>query len=74
MTDLRPNAGRGDKRQQVYELADALLCNAITAEEAQRLSNLVCNNAEARRHYVRFMYDSAMLREWQEERAGHRSW
>jgi hypothetical protein len=53
-----------NKREQVYELADALLGNSITVAEAEQLGELVCNDAEARRHYVRFMHESAVLREW----------
>ena len=52
------------KRREVYELADALLNRAITAEEADRLGKLVSDDVEARRHYVRFMHDSAALCQW----------
>lgn len=52
------------KRQEVYELADAALSGTITAEQSERLSGLVCNDVEARRHYVRFMHASATLCEW----------
>jgi hypothetical protein len=48
-------------RREVYELADALLCDGLSAEEVQRLERLLCEDAEARRHYVRFMHHSARL-------------
>jgi hypothetical protein len=49
------------KRREVYELANAMLERTLTAEQGRRLNELVCIDPEARRHYVRFMYDSAML-------------
>jgi hypothetical protein len=56
-----------EKRRQVYDLTDALLTGVLDAKEAHRLNDLVCNDAEARRHYVRFMHDSAMLHQWAED-------
>ena len=55
MTDL-PQNDFDPLRKKVYALADSLLSNAITSEEAKSLGELVCNDAEARRHYVRFMH------------------
>ena len=63
MTDL-PQNDFDPLRKKVYALADSLLSNAITSEEAKSLGELVCNDAEARRHYVRFMHDSAVLHQW----------
>ncbi|MBN1393432.1 MAG: NPCBM/NEW2 domain-containing protein [Pirellulales bacterium] len=51
-------------RREVYRLGDALLSGAITAEETERLNEMVAEDTEARRYYVRFMYDSAALSEW----------
>lgn len=55
------------KRWEVYQLADALLGGVINARDAQRLGDLVCNDAEARQEYVRFIHDSAMLHQWAED-------
>ena len=49
------------KRQEIYDLADALLSGEITATEANRLERLVCTDPAARRCYVRFMHQSAKL-------------
>ncbi len=58
-------SGHNDpKQREVYELADALLSGAITAEKSDRLGKLVSDDVEARRHYVRFMHDSATLCQW----------
>jgi hypothetical protein len=63
MSDL-PRDNADSLRQEVYELADALLSDALTEEEVKRLSELVCKDAEARRHYVCFMHDSAAFHQW----------
>ena len=52
------------KRREVYELADALLRDAITADEVRRLKELLSNDAEARRWYMRFMHQTILLRTW----------
>jgi hypothetical protein len=63
MTDFRRDDAERLQRE-VYELADAQLRRTIAAEGARRLGELVRNNPEARRHYVRFMHDSAKLCQW----------
>ena len=63
MTDLPPN-GVDAKYREMYALADALLSGAITAEEARRLDELLCNDEEARQYYAEFMYDSATFCAW----------
>ena len=60
-----PDAVSPDPRQgEVYGLAEALLGNVITAEESQRLNELLSKDAAARRRYVRFMYQTVLLRSW----------
>ena len=51
-------------QREVYELADALLHRTIIADRTRRLGELVRSNPDARRHYVRFMHDSAKLCQW----------
>ncbi len=63
MTDFVRDAAERLQRE-VYELADAQLRRTIAAEGARRLGELVRNNPDARRHYVRFMHDSAKLCQW----------
>jgi hypothetical protein len=63
MTELPLNSGSA-KQREMYALADALLCGAITAAGAKRLDELLRNDLEARRHYVEFMYDSASFCHW----------
>ena len=63
MTDTPPRDSAA-KRQEIYDLALALLDCTITAKEAERLAGLVSDDREARRHYVRFMYDAAKIRRW----------
>ena len=59
--------GRGpvtdSQRREVYTLVDALLGQRITEADARRLDELVCNDSRARRCYLDFITDSAMLRE-----------
>ena len=62
--DDLPLSDSDRKREEVYELADALLGDALTAEQARRLDEFVCNDLDARRHYVRFMHQSAKLCQW----------
>ncbi len=69
MSDL-PLRNADPKRREVYELADALLSGGATAEQNGRLTELVCNDAEARRHYLRFMHDSAALWQWGRDALG----
>ncbi|NLF09301.1 MAG: hypothetical protein GX594_15180, partial [Pirellulaceae bacterium] len=56
--------------REVYDLADALLSREISAADSARLARLVSEDAEARRHYIRFMHDSALLGEWGREASG----
>ncbi len=59
------NRGQSDpKQREVYGLAEALLGNIITADETQRLNELLFNDAATRRWYVRFMYETILLRSW----------
>jgi hypothetical protein len=48
-------------RHEIYELADAFLCDGLSDDEVRRLEKLLCEDTEARRHYVRFMHQSAKL-------------
>ena len=59
--NVSPPTGHEFTREEVYELADALLCDGLTDDEVQRLERLLCADAEARRHYVSFMHLSAKL-------------
>jgi hypothetical protein len=54
-------------RGEVYRLADALLAGELSPADDRRLRQLVLDNAEARRHYIRFMHDSALLGQWGRE-------
>jgi len=55
--------------QEVYDLADACLRGDMSPAQAERLRKLVCDDARACRHYVRFMYDSCGLRTLARDRA-----
>ena len=66
MSEISPN-NRDQKRSEVYDLADALLSGAISAEQSRRLADLVGGDDESLRHYIRFMYDSATLGQWGSE-------
>ena len=57
-------ADADSKQREIYTLADAVLDGAITEEQACSSTQLICNDADARRFYLQFMSDSAMLREW----------
>ena len=59
--NVSPPTGHESTREEVYELADAPLCDGLTDNEVQRLERLLCADAEARRHYVSFMHLSAKL-------------
>jgi hypothetical protein len=62
--NVSPPTGHDSTRQEVYKLADALLCDGLSDGEVQRLERLLCADAEARRHYVSFMHLSAKLCRW----------
>ena len=62
--NVSPPAGHDFTRGEVYELADALLCDGLSDDKVQRLEKLLCADAEARRHYVSFMHLSAKLCRW----------
>ena len=63
MTD-RPANNVDAKQREMYALADGLLSGTITADEAKHLDELLCNDAEARRYYAQFIYDSATFWHW----------
>ena len=67
---VAPKANTDSKQREIYALVDALLGGAITEEQARRLDELVCNDADARCCYLQFISDSAMLREWSSAAAG----
>ena len=63
MTD-RPANNVDAKQREMYALADGLLSGTITADEAKHLDELLCNDAEARRYYAQYIYDSATFWHW----------
>ena len=71
MTDL-PADNVGAKQREMYALADARLSGTITADEARRLDELLCNDEEARRYYAEFMFDSATFWHWNSANAVQR--
>ena len=61
MTDL-PHSQSDPKAWEVYTLANALLSDTISADDARRLKELVSSDIEARRWYIRFMHQTIVLR------------